>query len=82
MCESASTQSEPPGTPAGVGLPVPRLLRYLWAFAVHVFAFRGGESGPGWGDGIPGPAGRGLPSLAEEQLGALLCPPAYAVGMG
>lgn len=36
MCESASTQFEPPETPAGVGLPVPRLLCDLWALAVHV----------------------------------------------
>lgn len=47
MCESASTQFEPPGTPAGVRLPVLRLLRYLWASAVHVFAFCGGEGSLG-----------------------------------
>lgn len=36
MRESASTQFEPPGTPAGVHLPMPRLLCDLWASAVHI----------------------------------------------
>jgi len=71
-----------PGLRPGWVLPVPRLLRYLWASAVHVLGFHGGEGGPGWGDRSPGPAHQGLPSLTEEQICAFLCPPACAVGMG